>query len=72
MSSSFSQRGGWRVVGQSTLMLLMGILGMTCRTETSGGECDAQMVTKRGQEAEDFVSLVTRTKADLMLLVVRP
>jgi protein-S-isoprenylcysteine O-methyltransferase Ste14 len=34
MSNGFSQRGGWWVVGQFTLMLIVGILGMTCRTET--------------------------------------
>ena len=34
MSNGFLQRGGWWVLGQFTLMLIVAILGMTCRTET--------------------------------------
>ena len=36
--------------------------------ETTAGECDAHIVTKRGQAAEQIVSLVTKTKADLVVM----
>ena len=36
--------------------------------EIAAGDCDARIVTKRGQAAEQIVSLVTKTKADLVVL----
>jgi nucleotide-binding universal stress UspA family protein len=36
--------------------------------EATAGECDAQIVTKRGQAAERIVSLAARTKADLVVM----
>jgi len=33
MSNRFVQRGGFWVLGQFTLMLIVAVLGMTCRTE---------------------------------------
>jgi nucleotide-binding universal stress UspA family protein len=36
--------------------------------EATAAECDAQIVTKRGQAAEQIVSLVARTKADLVVM----
>jgi protein-S-isoprenylcysteine O-methyltransferase Ste14 len=34
MSNGFFQRGGWWVLGQFTLMLIVAVLGMTCGAET--------------------------------------
>jgi len=36
--------------------------------ETAARECDAQIVTKRGQAAEQIVSLAAQTKADLVVM----
>ncbi|HZL42242.1 MAG TPA: universal stress protein [Verrucomicrobiae bacterium] len=36
--------------------------------ETAAGECDVQIVTKRGQAAERIVSLAARSKADLVVM----
>ncbi len=36
--------------------------------ETTAGKCDAQIVTKRGQAAEQIVLLAAKTKADLVVM----
>ena len=36
--------------------------------ETAAGECDAQIVTQRGQAAEQIVMLATKTRADLVVM----
>jgi nucleotide-binding universal stress UspA family protein len=36
--------------------------------ETAAGKCDAQIVTKKGQAAEQIVSQVTTTRADLVVM----
>ncbi len=36
--------------------------------ETAAGECDAQIMTKRGQAAEQIVSLAAKAKADLVVM----
>jgi nucleotide-binding universal stress UspA family protein len=36
--------------------------------ETTAGACDAEIVTKRGQAAEQIVSLVEKAKADLVVM----